>query len=159
MKNTIARSFKIWFFTNLLGSLLLFFMMGAMGNDDGFEIVTLVTLFGAVFSLPAIFFSGLSIVLLKKLPRDSGMRFGFMLGATLGVIACVVLIVNYYLLERISLDLFLASILLPYMAMAVLTSIYFTRDLIFTGASLSPENTAPAGEEINAFNPSQTIEN
>lgn len=127
----ITRAFKIWFFTNLLGAVLLLFVSGEGGtiNSDFFFIVIL----GGIFSLPALVFSAINIYILKRLPEEPPLRVGYIVASASVIISSVLFVVGIAVGESHSLIGFAFEVLeflYPYCITALITTFYFTRDLI-----------------------------
>lgn len=128
----ILRAFKIWFFTNLLGTVLLLFVSTEQGSLNPEYFFILIA--GGIFSLPALVLSALSIHFLSKLPLDPAIRAAYIVGATSAAVSSVLLLLMV-ITGGISMPVeFLFEVmefLYPYCIMAIATSFYFTRDLIF----------------------------
>ena len=160
MKSEMQRGSQIWLFTNVLGSLLFLGIMAMFGALEANFFVQF-SLLGTVVSAPSIFFSALSIRLLRKLPPESLIRFIFMLIATIGVIACVILIIDIIFFQGMFGSFWVLEALPlfgPHILMALITSIYFNRDLISVRSGQSLENSKSAMTGIVIENPKQTIE-
>lgn len=145
MKNTISRSFKIWFFTNLVGSLFFLLVFPEKGNMD-FLMFLMVCALGGIFSSPSLFISAFAINKLKSLPENAGLRFCFMAGITLSIIVLVVLFFDRLFIGmrfRMSDLVRYFAILYPYIITALVMTIYFTRDLIF----VHPEEPVTPSQE------------
>jgi hypothetical protein len=130
MKDNLARSFYTWFLTNLFGSLLLIIIM-QMFDSEEVDVFSIICLIGAAVSLPSIFVSAACIRALKNLPPNTGIRLRFMLKATVGVVLCVLITIDLVFNGMLSMFLAVLLILAPHIIMALASSIYVNRDLIF----------------------------
>jgi uncharacterized membrane protein YhaH (DUF805 family) len=128
---SVSRAFKIWFFTNLLGTVLLLFVSGENGtlNPEFF----LILIAGGIVSLSALVLSAVNIRILKKLPHDPGLRTAYVVGSTCLIILAVLLlimIVTGKIFDAVEFLQDVIELLYPYCIMALITTLYFTRDLI-----------------------------
>jgi hypothetical protein len=133
MKNTLLRSFKTWFFTNLIGSIFFLLVFPETGFMD-FDTFLIVFLFGGLFSSPSLLISTLAIRKLKTLREETATRLGFMAGITAAIIIVVMLLFEAWFGDmafHLAGDLGLIKLLYPYCITGLAMSIYFTRDLVF----------------------------
>jgi hypothetical protein len=98
------------------------------------DIFMLVCMVGGLYSSPSLLISTLAIRKLKTLREDTGVRFGFMAGITIGIIALVLLLFDIMfrgLANEIAGPFGLIRLMYPSCVTGIAMSIYFTRDLVF----------------------------
>jgi hypothetical protein len=121
----IKRGLKIWFFTNLLGTVLLLFLSSERGPMEPALPLVLYG-FSSLFSLPAIFISAGSIHILKKLPQGYVSRAAFVFGSTVFTIGAVLAFFESWF----GFGLGIMGLIYPYCIAAIIITFFFTRDLI-----------------------------
>jgi hypothetical protein len=130
----IIRGIKVWFCTNLLGTVLFMFIFGMHDDYLGPHFGLFLFGIGSLFSLPAIFIIALGIHLLKKLPEDIMLRLVFLLGSTAFAVIVVTTVFQFILgTPDFSLSGLGESMLLlfPYGISALAATLFFVRDLLW----------------------------